>query len=146
VRDGVLKNFPLLAQLNQALGLTGGDSKDTKFELLSGTAVVGGGRARTDDLLLKAGDVAMTGAGVLGFDKTLNFRLNTLLSAARSQQLVQKSAVVQRLVNGKGEISVPVTVTGTVTAPKYGVDVTSVAKKQVKEELQKGLLKLLEKN
>jgi uncharacterized protein involved in outer membrane biogenesis len=146
VKDGVLRNFPLVAQVNQALGLAAGDSKDTKFELFSGTATLGGGRARTDDLLLKAGEVAMTGAGVLGFDKSLDFRLNALLSAERSQQLAQKSAVVQRLANDRGEVSVPVIVTGTTVAPKYSVDVGSVAKKQVKEEVRKGLLKLFEKN
>jgi len=31
-------------------------------------------------------------------------------------------------------------------APKYGVDVGSVAKKQAKEEIQKGLIKLFQKN
>lgn len=146
MKDGVLKNFPLLAAINQALGLTVGDTKDTKFELLSGTATVGGGRARTDDLLLKAGEIGMTGAGVLGFDKSLDFRLNALLSRERTQQLVQKSATIQRLANDRGEVTIPVRVTGTTTAPKYTVDVGSVAKKQVQEEVRKGLLKLFEKN
>lgn len=146
MKDGVIKNFPLLAALNQALGLTGGDAKDTKFELLSGTALVGGGRARTDDLLLKAGEVGMTGAGVLGFDKALDFHLDALLSAERTQQLAPKSAVLQRLANDKGQVAVPVRVTGTTTAPKYSVEVGSVAKKQVQQEVKKGLLKLFEKN
>ena len=35
---------------------------------------------------------------------------------------------------------------GTTRAPKYGVDVGSVAKKQAKEEIQKGLIKLFQKN
>ncbi len=146
VKDGVLKNFPLVAQVNQALGLTEGDTKDTKFQLFSGTAAVAGGRARTDDLLLKAGDVGMTGAGVLGFDQSLDFRLHALLSAARSQQLGEKAALLKRLSNDKGEVGVPVTVAGTTTAPKYAVDVGTMAKKQVKEEVQKGLLKLFQKN
>jgi hypothetical protein len=36
-------------------------------------------------------------------------------------------------------------VSGTATAPKYGVPVGSVAKKAVEGELQKGLNKLLQK-
>jgi uncharacterized protein involved in outer membrane biogenesis len=145
VADGVIRNFPLVARVNQAVGLTEGDAKDTRFQLFAGTATIGGGRARTDDLVLKAGELGMTGAGVLGFDQSLDFRLRAVLSAAKTQQLTQRVGVVGRLTNDKGEVAVPVTVTGSTTAPKYSVDVASVAKTQVKDQVQKGLMKLFQK-
>ena len=144
--NGVIKNFPLLARVNQALGITEGNDNDTKFESLSGTAAIGGGKAKTNDLLLKAGELSMNGAGVLGFDQSLDFKLHAVMSAAKSQQLLGKLGPLGRLRNAQGEIVVPVTVTGTTRAPKYGVDVGSVAKKQAKEEIQKGLIKLFQKN
>lgn len=144
--NGVIKNFPLLARVNQALGITEGNDNDTKFESLSGTAAIGGGKAKTNDLLLKAGELSMNGAGVLGFDQSLDFKLHAVMSAAKSQQLLGKLGPLGRLRNAQGEIVVPVTVTGTTRAPKYGVDIGSVAKKQAKEEIQKGLIKLFQKN
>jgi uncharacterized protein involved in outer membrane biogenesis len=144
--NGVIKNFPLLARVNQALGITEGNDNDTKFESLSGTAAVAGGKAKTNDLLLKAGELSMNGAGVLGFDQSLDFKLHAVMSAAKSQQLLGKLGPLGRLRNAQGEIVVPVTVTGTTRAPKYAVDVGSVAKKQAKEEIQKGLIKLFQKN
>ena len=147
--NGVIKNFPLLATVNQALGITEGTSKDTKFESMSGTAAIGGGKARTNDLLLKAGELTMTGAGEFGFDQSLNLKLKTIVSSAKSQQLLGKLGPLGRLRNAQGELVIPVTVSGTTTAPRYGVDVGSVAKQQVKEQVQqgveKGLMKLFQK-
>ena len=83
---------------------------------------------------------------MLGFDQSLDFKLHAVMSAAKSQQLLGKLGPLGRLRNAQGEIVVPVTVTGTTRAPKYGVNVGSVAKKQAKEEIQKGLIKLFQKN
>jgi uncharacterized protein involved in outer membrane biogenesis len=139
--NGVIKNFPLLARVNQAVGITEGNDNDTKFESLSGTAAIGGGKAKTNDLLLKAGELSMTGAGVMGFDQSLDFKLQAILSAAK----VAKLGPVAHLRNAQGEISIPVTVSGTATAPKYGIPVGAVAKKAVREQVQKGLQRLLQK-
>jgi len=147
--NGVIKNFPLLAAVNQALGMTEGTGKDTKFESLSATAAIGGGKAQTNDLLLKAGELSMTGAGQLGFDQSLDFKLKTVVSAAKAQQLLGKLGPAGRLRNAQGELVIPVNVSGTTLAPKYAVDVGSVAKQQVKEQVQqgvqKGLMKLFQK-
>ena len=62
--NGVIKNFPLLARVNQALGITEGNDNDTKFESLSGTAAIGGGKAKTNDLLLKAGEAPVAAAAL----------------------------------------------------------------------------------
>jgi AsmA protein len=139
--NGVIKNFPMLARINEAVGITEGNDKDTRFESFSGTAAIGGGKARTNDLLLKAGELSVTGAGVMGFDQSLDFKLQAILSAAK----VAKLGPVAHLKNAKGEVSIPVTVSGTATAPKYGIPVGAVAKKAVQEQVQKGLEKLFQK-
>jgi uncharacterized protein involved in outer membrane biogenesis len=148
--NGMIKNFPLLAAVNQALGMTGGTSKDTKFESLSASATIGGGKARTNDLLLKAGELTMTGAGQMGFDQSLDLKLRTIVSAAKSQQLLTRLGPLGGLRNAQGELAIPVTVTGTTTAPKYGVDIGSVAKTEAKQQLEKGvekgLMKLFKKD
>lgn len=139
--NGVIKNFPMLARINQALGITEGNDNDTRFESFSGTAAIGGGKARTNDLLLKAGELSVSGAGVMGFDQSLDFKLQAVLSAAKAATL----GPLAQLRNAKGEIAIPVTVSGTATAPKYGIPIGATAKKAVKEEIQKGLQKLFQK-
>ena len=83
----------------------------------------------------------MTGAGVMGFDQSLDFKLQAIISAAKAATL----GPVAQLRNSQGQISIPVTVSGTATAPKYGIPVGAVAKKAVQEQVQKGLQKLFQK-
>jgi uncharacterized protein involved in outer membrane biogenesis len=141
VANGSIR-MPLLAAINQALGITAGAGKNTKFQSFLATAAIGGGKARTDDLQLRAGELSVVGGGTLGFDQSLDFKLRALFSQAKSQELAGRVGAIGRLRNASGQIDVPLTVTGTATAPKTTVDVGSVAKKQVQEELQKGLKQL----
>lgn len=145
VTDGVLRHYPLLSALNQALGITGGTMSDTKFESLSGSASIAGGVARTNDLLLHAGDLTMHGAGTLGLDQSIDLQLTADFSAARSAQLAQSAAIAKRLENAQGELEVPMTVRGTASAPKIGVNVQSIAKQQLQDQIKKGLGKLFTK-
>jgi hypothetical protein len=63
-----------------------------------------------------------------------------------SNQLIQRVGFLQRLSNGRGQVTFPVTVTGTTTAPRISVDLGSIAKKQLQGTLEKGLLDLLQKD
>jgi uncharacterized protein involved in outer membrane biogenesis len=121
VINGTITGFPLLAKINDAVHLAGGSGADTKFDSLTGTAAVGGGKARTNDLLLRAGSITVNGKGTYGFDQSLNFQLSTAVAG----------------------VAVPVTVTGTASSPHFGIDIQSLAKKQLQGNLQKGLGKLL---
>ncbi len=126
LRNGVLKNYPLLAQVNHVVGVTGGSGNDTRFESITGTANIGEGRARIPDLVLKAGNLGITGAGAVAFDRTVDFRLRADL----------KSPV--------GHVQVPVLVSGSATAPTTRVQVGEFAKQKVKG-IPGGLKKLLGK-
>jgi uncharacterized protein involved in outer membrane biogenesis len=146
LKDGVIRNFPLLAAINQALGISEGTDRDTKFQSLSGTATIGGGKARTNDLSLRAGGLTLRGNGTLGFDQRLDLRMTASASPEMSSQLVQRVGLLRRLSNDRGQVTFPVIVTGTTTAPKVSVDLGSMAKKQLEGEVEKGLLDLLQKD
>lgn len=145
LRDGVIRNFPVLAAINQALGITEGTSRDIKFETLTSTAVIGAGKARTNDLVLHAGELILLGQGTLGFDQSIDIQLTAYFSAPKSGQLAQRIAVSKQLQNRRGEIAIPVTITGTTTAPNTSVDVQNLATMQIQRELQRGLARLLSK-
>lgn len=146
LKDGVIRNFPLLASINQALGITQGNDRDTKFQSLSGTAILGGGKARTNNLVLRAGELTLTGKGTLGFDQRLDLRMAASASPAMSGQLVQRVGLLKGLSNDRGQVTFPVIVTGTTTAPSITVDLGSIAKKQLKGKVEKGLMDLLQKD
>jgi uncharacterized protein involved in outer membrane biogenesis len=145
LRDGDIRGFPMLARINQALGVTEGSATDTKFETLTGSATIGGGQARTDDLALHAGDVSVLGKGTMGFDQALNLQLTAALAAARAGRLSQALSAAKPAQNAQGEVQVPLTVTGTVTAPKISVNVGSIAKQQLQTQLQGKVEKQLPK-
>lgn len=144
--NGVVHDFPVLAAVNKALGINDAAASDLRFESLSGAATLGAGQARVTTLTLQAGDLGLAGQGTLGLvDRALNFRVLAQLSAARSTQVVQRVSQIGRLRNAQGQIEVPVTIGGVVGAPRFGVDVKSVATTQLKAELQKQVGKQLDK-
>jgi uncharacterized protein involved in outer membrane biogenesis len=136
--NGVIRRFPILAAINQAAGITAGTDSDVKFQRLDGTAKVSGGQARVDSLALRAGELTMAGAGVIGFDQRLNLHLVVQLSPEKTAELV-RTVGLGKLTGPGGRLAIPVTVTGTTTAPRFGVDLRAVAKQQLPEELKKVL-------
>jgi AsmA protein len=143
LKDGVIRNFPLLAAINQGLGVTQGTDRDTKFQSLSGTATLNKGTARTNNLVLQAGELSLRGKGTMGFDQRLDLRLTASASPGLSNQMVQRAGLLKSLANDRGEVTFPVIVTGSTTAPRISVDVGSVAKKQLGGKVEKGLMDLL---
>ena len=143
VVKGVVKNFAILSAINQALGVAGESPKDVAFDSLTGTATIGGGHADTKDLTLRAGDLSMVAQGTYGFDQSLNLKTATQLSAARTKDLAQRVAVVQKLETQQGTLDIPVTVTGTASSPKFAPDVSALAKQHLPDVVKQGLSKLL---
>jgi uncharacterized protein involved in outer membrane biogenesis len=143
VNNGVLHNFPLMATINSALGAIGqgNSSPELSYQSLSGTANIANGKATTNDLALKSDQVTLTGAGTYGFDQSLNFKFKAGLSQAASSQIASKASFASRLTDSQGQITFPVTVTGTASSPKFGVDVKQAATQQVKGLLNQFLKK-----
>lgn len=136
VRDGVLRDIALLAKINQALKVTAGDEKDTRFESLDASFVIGSGKAHTEDLALKAGELTVLAKGDVNFDLTLDFKGTARFAPAKTAEILHSLSDLRRLVNDRGELELPLTVKGPVSDPSVGVDLAAAAKKAVKEEFK----------
>lgn len=138
---GAIHNFPLVAAVNSALKVAEGDTRDLRFETLTATMAVANGGAVTDDLVVRSGELTVTASGTLGFDHSLDFRGRVIFSADKAAELVRSVKEAARLRNAKGEIEVPVVVSGTVTDPRYAVDVAGLLKRGLQDELERRLKK-----
>ncbi|WP_108484718.1 AsmA family protein [Oceaniglobus ichthyenteri] len=93
-----------------------GEGSKTIFDKISASFTVNQGVLRNDDLTLLAPLIAATGSGTVGLGaQTLNYRLEP------------------RLLKD-GNVRVPILITGTWAAPKFKLDLESLAKDRLKEE------------
>jgi hypothetical protein len=142
--DGVIRGFPALSAIGRALGATAQAGENTAFERLTGSATLGGGRARTRDLVIQSGELLLAGEGTIGFDRTLDLRMVATLSPALSSRLGGRLGLLTRLADRQGRISLPLTVRGTAAAPRISVDIRAVAKQELPDIVRRGLVELLE--
>ena len=148
--SGVIRHFRLLAAINRALGVTGGDLEDTRFEKLSATLSLAGGIATTRDLRVQAGEMTLTAAGTIGLSSlALDLTGTATLSPAKTAELTKVSGELRNLRNEQGLIEIPLRVTGTSEAPVIAADLRralgAAAKYQLEREVGKGLKRLLKK-
>jgi uncharacterized protein involved in outer membrane biogenesis len=144
--DGIIRGFPALASIGRALGATAQAGENTAFESLTGSATIGGGRARTRDLVIRSGELLLAGEGTIGFDRTLDLRMVATLSPALSARLGGHLGLLNRLADERGILSLPLRVRGTAGAPKISVDVRAVAKQEFPDLVRRGLLELFQRN
>jgi uncharacterized protein involved in outer membrane biogenesis len=145
LENGDLRHMPLLARINSVLGLTEGSSNDTKFESLTGNATIGGGKATTNDLTLRAGKLTMLAQGAYGFDQSLQFKTLTTVSGAKAQNVGQMTGLAKPQQNGQGGLQIPGHIAGTASDPKIAIDVGSIAKQEGKNVVR-GLTGLFSKH
>jgi uncharacterized protein involved in outer membrane biogenesis len=138
VSNGVLHDFPLLAAVNRALRLSQGDGQDTRFEELTASLAIARGTATTDDLVIQAGHLRALLGGRIGFDRSVDLRGRAIVSAERVAAGVDSVRELARLSKG-GEIIVPLTITGSLDAPKFNIDVGSIIREGVVDELKRRL-------
>ena len=143
VKDGVLHDFPLLATVNRALRLSEGEGNDTRFEQLTTSLAIGRGVAATDDLVIQAGHLRADLAGRIGFDRSVDLRGHAVVSAARATAAVASVHELARLRNARGEMDLPLTITGSLDAPRFALDLESAIRGAVKDELMRRLRRIL---
>ena len=139
IADGVIREFPLLAAINRAVRLTEGDARNTRFQRLSATLALGHGRAATDDLVLEAGQVRVEAAGTIGFDRSLALHGKAVLAPERAAEAIRSVRELSGLRNSRGEIEMPLTISGTLDAPSFGLDLKSIIGKGIEDELKRRL-------
>lgn len=143
VVDGVLHDFPLLATINRALRLAESTGNDTRFERLSATLALAKAVAATDDLVIDAGDLRVEAAGRIGFDGALNLRGLAMISAERVSAAVASVRELARAKNSRGEIELPLIISGTLDAPRFDVDLEAAIRRGVRDELLRRLRGLI---
>jgi AsmA protein len=146
--NGALQGFDLCYTLcsayNTIRGLPKPQAKDTKktpFESITGTAVVKGGVARTNDLLGTTPFMKVTGEGTLNLpQQALDYDMNATMTASTK---LKGCSEMDKLIGQ----SFPLDITGTVAEPKIRPDFGDLAKavlqNKVEEELKDKLLEKL---
>ncbi|MBD0315272.1 MAG: AsmA family protein [Nitrospiraceae bacterium] len=149
VKDGILEGANLLHEavsLLKIAGITLPDARATAFSTLEADVAVKRGVASIEHLLMDSHDFQATGGGTIGFDQTLDLLVNLHLSPALTQTIVAGSPVAKLAMN-EGRLKLPLTIAGTVQAPRYGLELkhlTGKVQQQVQkkvEEAVSGLLK-----
>jgi uncharacterized protein involved in outer membrane biogenesis len=144
---GVIRDFPLLSTLNQALRVASTADGDTAFDSLSGTLTAAGGRLRTDDLRLVSGDTTVRMTGTLTFAQHLELQGVAAISEQRSRELSAQWSDLSAQKNDRGEIELPFSVSGTTSQPHVAVRmdrmIERAAEKEIKRQLRRGLDRLI---
>jgi uncharacterized protein involved in outer membrane biogenesis len=151
VANGVIRDFPLLATINRALRLAEGDARDTRFERLSATLMFesrgpisaaglhGPGYTTTKDLVMQARDVRVEAAGRLGFDRSLDLTGQAVLAPEKTAAAIRSVRELSGLRNDRGELELPLTITGTADRPSIRIDLKAAVGRSIKEELRRRL-------
>ncbi len=138
IANGVIHDFPLLSSLYSALKLGGGD-RDLRFQTLSATFGVADARATTNDLVARTGELTLTSAGTIAFDQTIAMTGTATFSAARSDAFVHSIRELSALKNASGEVQVPFTISGSVAAPRFSIDVAGLLRRGLENQLKQSL-------
>jgi uncharacterized protein involved in outer membrane biogenesis len=144
VSNGVIRNFPLLAGLNRALQITGGDTNDTKFQRLSATVEIARGVMRTGNAVLEAGELTTTAAGTMTFERAIDMAGTAIFSREASARMIATVKHISGAKNERGEVEVPFTITGTTDRPQFSVNMEQILRRAAQKEIQRNLKKGLE--
>jgi uncharacterized protein involved in outer membrane biogenesis len=145
VLNGVIRDFPLLAALNRALRLAEGSSRDTRFDSLTATFALGGRQAATRDLVLVAREARVEAAGRIGFDRSLDLAGRAALSPERTESAIRSVRELTALRNARGELEIPLTISGTADNPSIAIDLQSAIARALKEEIRRRLLGIIKR-
>ena len=145
IADGVIRGFPLLATINRALRLAEGDAQDTRFERLSATFRFAGA-AETDDLVLVAREMRVEAAGRIGYDGALALRGVAALSPERTERAIRSVRELTGLRNDRGELEVPLTISGSIENPSFGIDLKAALGRSIKEEFRRRIRNLFRRD
>lgn len=143
ITNGVIRDFPLLAAIDRALKLTAQQGGDTAFERMTGTFDIAAGAARTEDLVITARDVRVHASGRIGGDRSLTMQGIAVLSPDRSARAIASIHEFKGMRNEAGEIEVPLTISGSLDAPTFTVDVASILKKGAIDEIKRRLRRII---
>lgn len=142
VVNGRLKNVNILreiGQIGQFLGVPGGQGSDTALQKLSGTLNLRNGVASTDNLVAVLDEGSLSAHGIINLvDQRIDMRVNAVLASAVSNSVGGTKIggyMNTALANNKGELVIPVHVTGTLAKPTFTPDTAALAQMKLKNLL-----------
>ena len=148
IRDGVVNNLGLLRAVVLATSMKADSqrqinsgSKEEPFTQLGATLRIANGAATTDDLRFESRDLGLDATGSLGLTgNPVDLKGKIQLSEALSQQAGRD---LVRYTQEQGRVTLPATVTGSVSNLSTRIDVQDVAVRALKnraaEEAQKAI-------
>jgi hypothetical protein len=95
---------------------------------------------------MTAGHVRVRAAGRIGADRSLALRGVAAVSPERSARGIASVRELSGLRNSRGEIELPLTISGTLDQPSFGLDVKGAVGKGVLDELQRRLWGIIRRN
>lgn len=102
---------------------------ETRFEQLSSPIEVAALRMVADDLRVRGAGYEVVGRGSIGVDGALSFEGNLAIAAELSRELVAAAPAGSRLLNERGEISLPFRLAGTWPEIRASVDLEQVVQR-----------------
>jgi hypothetical protein len=129
IHNGAINNFNLLTQLltrgsgrSPALKLSARipeivaaavQRQDTPFDTLKADFAVAAARIRTDSFILSTPDYTVTGAGWIGFDRTIKWNGLLVLSPYIAQALQREYKTLRYLLDRRGRLAISFRIEGT---------------------------------
>jgi AsmA protein len=142
VLNGRLKNVNILEEIGKVakfLGAAGPSGSDTALKKLAGSMNVKNGVASTDDLVAALNEGSLSATGLINLvDQGVNMRVNAVLASGVSNTVGGTGVggfLNTALANNKGELVVPVRVTGSLKKPAFTPDPEALAQMKLKSLL-----------
>lgn len=160
IRQGIVKDVNLVEQvLGKVTGLPGISdllssglraryrsllqNRDTAFDKLAATFTIADKRIHTRDLLLATRDYTVKGEGWIGFDKTMRWNGELVMSSQFTQELMREHRNVRYLLDRQGKLAVPFRLEGTLPQVQPKPDAQWLAAQIQRGLLQRGLERAL---
>ena len=141
VKNGKLTGSGFMRELASFLGST--DLRIVRFSSFAGTYGIKGGQVHLDSAL-DGSDIRMKPKGRIGFDKSLDMDIDTLV-APRITGKVARGTVGSFVTNDQGWGEIPLKATGTVGSPHFSLSSKKLGRR-IGEKLEETIRKKLEKS
>ena len=142
VLNGQLKHVNILNEIGkvgQFLGVTGPTGSDTSLKKLSGSLKIVNGIASTNDLIAALNEGSLSANGSINLvDQGIDMRATAVLASASSNTVGGTKIggyLNTALANNKGELVIPVRVTGSLAKPTFTPDAEALAQMKLKSLL-----------
>lgn len=148
VKDGKVEGLNVLQEafrLLKRFGINPETVQTDVFSAIEGNIAIKQGVVNVQRLQVDSPDLQALTKGTVGFDQKLNLQANITLSEILSQKIAGKSPAA-KIALTKGQLTIPLIITGTAQTPSYNLDSKKFGSKvqeQVKEKVEKAVDDLL---